>query len=66
MLELMKVFRLATSYISHLKRILSDEEDGGSDRSDGGVGGDNDAGSDLKRRDGAGAVSLSLVSNIKP
>ena len=48
------IFRLATSYISHLKRMLSDEEDEDR-RSD-------DAGSDLKRRDGG--LTLSLVSNV--
>ena len=55
----MAISRLATSYISHLKRILSDEEGGDSD----GVGVDEDAGSGLKRRDAGGLVSL--VSNSR-
>lgn len=49
-LSKLDTLRLATSYISHLKRMLSDEEDEDR-RSD-------DAGSDLKRRDGGLTLSL--------
>ena len=56
----MSISRLATSYISHLKRILSDEEGGDSDGVREDEGG---AGSGLKRRDAGGVVSL--VSNSR-
>ena len=46
-----------------MKRILSDEEDGGGDRC-AGIGGDGNAGSDLKRRDCGTGVTLSLVSEL--